>query len=123
MSGLYAKLGIALVIFLFGIGAGCSMQAKRDKGKLEVADKALNAEREQVAILAATLVSIDEVTAAAKSTADARQKAGEAAGKEAEKGEVIYRDRLVYVDREIAAAAKLPTCRAQLEQTLCAVLH
>lgn len=123
MIGLYAKLGIAAVLFAAGLGAGCQWQAKLDKNKLEAADKALAHERAQVAILGATLAGIDEDTAKAKADADARLNAAQAAGKAAERGEAVYQDRLIYVDREVTKAAKTPSCRAQLEQPLCAPLH
>lgn len=123
ITGLYLKLGIAAVLFVAGVGAGCQWQAKRDRGKLEAADKEIAHQRAQVAILGATLAAIDADTVKAQAAADARLKAAQAAGRAAEKGEVIYRDRLVYVDREIATAAKAPGCQAQLETRLCAPLH
>lgn len=123
ITGLYLKAGIAIALLIAGFAGGCSVQAKRDKVKLEAADKALNIERQQTAILAATLAGIDEDTARQVEAAKAQQSAAASAGKAAIKAEVVYRDRLVYVDREIAAAMKSPTCKAQLEQPLCAALR
>lgn len=138
MSILYAKLvawlvkwgallallaAVCAALFIGGCNHGTRGQAKRDASAIAKADESANHYAAQVAILTQTIAVIDAETANALALAAEQAKRATVAEKRASEIAKGYAKEVGQVDRDLAQAARDPTCKQILESRSCAALR
>lgn len=114
-------LGAAVCCLLFfgGMSCGKASSVKLIAGK----DRALEAAGLSLAASAEALDLVNRRAAEAQIEAAAQAKAAEEAVDGAKGDAVVYEQRISGIAEELARARRTPTCKAQLEQTVCVPLH
>lgn len=114
-----AATGLAALLFLGGRSCGKASAVETISQK----NVALMAASQSLTNAAITLREVDAATKAAKAAEkQARRKAEEEVRGAADDAK-LAEARIKRISDEILAAGQEPSCRAQLEQTLCVPLH
>ena len=119
----YLKLilgaGLCCLLFFGGMSCGKASSVKLIAEK----DRALEAAARSLTASADVLDLVNRRAAEAKVEAVAQALAAERAVKGAKEDADAYEDRIAGIADQLARARRAPSCRAQLEQTVCVPLH
>lgn len=120
-SSLWVAKACAVGLLLVGLYAwGRSNGVQAEARRQSVQQAICQADR---AVLATTLDEANARTHAAKAAEQQQAERAEAAEKGAKADAATYEGRIEDIDSQLAQAKRQATCRAQLEQTVCAPLH
>lgn len=118
------KLGLVAVVFLTGLGVGCSWQRDRDAQKIGEKNMALVQASIDLKAAGRALREVDANTAAEVARAAANAAANADAAAQAAKRAEDLRERLSDVEADLEEAKRRsPACRAKLEERPCAALR
>lgn len=119
----YLKLilgaGLCCLLFFGGMSCGKASSVKLIAGK----DRALEAAGRSLKASANMLDLVNRRAAEAKVEAQAQALRAQQAVQAAEVDKADYQARIGSIGEELARARRVPTCKAQLEQTVCVPLH
>ena len=119
----YLKLilgaGVCCLLFFGGMSCGKASSVKLIAGK----DRALEAAGRSLKASADALDLVNRQAAEAKVEAQAQALRAQRAVQAAEVDKADYQARIGSIGEELARARRAPTCKAQLEQTVCVPLH
>jgi hypothetical protein len=119
----YLKLilggGLCCLLFFGGMSCGKASSVKLIAEK----DRALEAAARSLTAAADVLDLVNRRAAEAKVEAQAQALRAEQAVQAAEVDKADYQARIGSIAEELARARRAPTCKAQLEQTVCVPLH
>ena len=119
----YLKLilgaGLCCLLFFGGMSCGKASSVKLIAGK----DRALEAAGRSLKASANMLDLVNRRAAEAKVEAQAQALRAQQAVQAAEVDKADYRARIGSIAEDLARARRAPTCKAQLEQTVCVPLH
>ena len=111
--------GVACLLFFGGMSCGKASSVQLISSK----DRALEAAARSLKASADVLDLVNRRTAEAKVEAQAQALAAERAVDGAARDARVYEERIGDITEELARARRAPTCKAQLEQTVCVPLH
>lgn len=114
-----AATGLAALLFFGGRSCGKASSVETISQK----NLALMAASQSLTNAAITLREVDAATKAAKAAEKQAQRKAEEAVRGAADDAKLAEERIKRISDEIRAAGQEPSCRAQLEQTLCVPLH
>ena len=119
----YLKLilgaGVCCLLFFGGMSCGRASSVQLVASK----DRALEAAARSLSASADVLDLVNRRAAEAKVEAQAQALRAEQAVQAAEVDKADYQARIGSIGEELARARRAPTCKAQLEQTVCVPLH
>ena len=114
---------LCLLLYFWGRGHGVESGRAHNAALIAQKDRALNAAARSLAASADVLDLVNRRAAEAKVEAVAQAKAAEKAVEGAKQDAKTYEARIGDIAEELARARRAPTCKAQLEQSLCVPLH
>lgn len=119
----YLKLilgaGVCCLLFFGGMSCGKASSVQLIASK----DRALEAAARSLKASADALDLVNRQAAEAKVEAQAQALRAQRAVQAAEVDKADYQARIGSIGEELARARRAPTCKAQLEQTVCVPLH
>lgn len=119
----YLKLilgaGVCCLLFFGGMSCGNASSVQLIAGK----DRALEAAGRSLKASAEVLELVNRRAAEAKVEAQAQALRAQQAVQAAEVDKADYQARIGSIAEDLARARRAPTCKAQLEQTVCVPLH
>lgn len=119
----YLKLilgaGVCCLLFFGGMSCGKASGVKLIASK----DRALEAAGRSLKASADVLDLVNQRATEAKVEAQAQALRAQQAVQAAEVDKADYQARIGSIGEELARARRAPTCKAQLEQTVCVPLH
>lgn len=119
----YLKLilgaGVCCLLFFGGMSCGKASSVQLIASK----DRALEAAARSLKASADALDLVNRQAAEAKVEAQAQALRAQQAVQAAEVDKADYQARIGSIGEELARARRAPTCKAQLEQTVCVPLH
>lgn len=118
-----AWLALASVLLFGGCSWGKAIQSRADQKQITEMDGWLSAQREQAAILSATLSAIDSDAAKAKLAAGEQAKQAAKAVDRARANAREYQKQIATIEAELERAQGDPECVKQLRMPVCAVLY
>lgn len=117
-------IGLLLVgLYAWGRSHGVDSGEAHNAALIAQKDRALHAAARSLSASADVLDLVNRRAAEAKVEAQAQALRAEQAVQAAEADKADYQARIGSIGEELARARRAPTCKAQLEQTVCVPLH
>ena len=114
---------LCLLLYFWGRVHGVESGRAHNAALISQKDRALNAAARSLAASADVLDLVNRRAAEAKAEAQAQALRAQQAVQAAEVDKADYQARIGSIGEELARARRAPTCKAQLEQTVCVPLH
>ncbi len=114
---------LCLLLYFWGRGHGVESGRAHNAALIAQKDRALHAAARSLSASADVLDLVNRRAAEAKVEAQAQALRAEQAVQAAEVDKADYQARIGSIGEELARARRAPTCKAQLEQTVCVPLH
>ena len=114
---------LCLLLYFWGRWHGVESGRAHNAALIAQKDRALHAAARSLSASADVLDLVNRRAAEAKVEAQAQALRAQQAVQAAEVDKADYQARIGSIGEELARARRAPTCKAQLEQTVCVPLH